>query len=77
MRMASLTTRTKSKSLSLRRTEQALSHSLCLQGMDARGKDGHKREGWTQEGRMDTRGKDGHKREGWTQEGRIDVRRKS
>ena len=72
MRMASLTTRTKSKSLSLRRTEQALSHSLCLQGMDARGKEDRckrridAREGLTQEGRMDrckrridARGKDG------------------
>ena len=31
--------------------------------MDVKGKDGCKREGWTQEGRMDVRGKDGCKRE--------------
>ena len=39
--------------------------------MDVKGKDGCKREGWTQEGRMDARGKDGCKREGWTQEGNV------
>ena len=52
MVVASLTTGTKSKSLSPRKTEQALSHSLCLQ-------EWRTKEGWRtikgrtgQEGRM-------------------------